>query len=55
VLGEAVQEAWTRIDHNVMWAKVIVVGLVFAGYHLYQGLDRRLGQDTLRRMILSRE
>jgi hypothetical protein len=53
-LGEAVLEAWKRIDPNVLLAKVIIVGLVFACYHLYQGIDRRLGQGTLRRMILSR-
>jgi hypothetical protein len=53
-LGEALFEAWTHLDHNVVWAKVIVVGLVFACYHLSQGIDRRLGQDVLRRMIFSR-
>ena len=53
-LGEAVLEAWTHIDHNVVWARVIIVGLVFACYHLYRGIDRRLGQDKLWRMILSR-
>jgi hypothetical protein len=53
-LGEAVVEAWTHLDRNVVAARVLVVGLVFAGYHLYHGLDRRLGQDTLRRMIFSR-
>jgi hypothetical protein len=53
-LGEAVLEAWKRADRNVVLAKVIIVGLVFACYHLYRGIDRRLGQDTLRRMILSR-
>jgi len=29
-LGEAVLEAWTRMDRNVVLAKVIIVGLVFA-------------------------
>lgn len=53
-LGEAVLEAWTHIDPNVLLAKVIIIGLVFACYHLYQGIDRRLGQDQLWRMILSR-
>ena len=52
---EAVLEAWTHTDRNVVWAKVIIIGLVFACYHLYQGIDRRLGQDKLWRMILSRE
>jgi len=54
VLGEAVREAWTHTDPNVVSAKVIIVGLVFAGYHLYQGIDRRLGEGKLRRMIFSR-
>jgi hypothetical protein len=53
-LGEAVLEAWTHMDRNVVAAKVIIVGLVFGCYHLYRGIDRRLGEDTLRRMILSR-
>jgi hypothetical protein len=52
-LGEAVLEAWKQADRNVLLAKVIIVGLVFACYHLYQGIDRRLGQDKLWRMILS--
>ena len=53
-LGEAVLEAWNRTDQNLVLAKVIIVGLVFACYHLYHGIDRRLGQDTLWQMILSR-
>jgi hypothetical protein len=53
-LGEAILEAWKRIDPNVLLAKVIIVGLVFACYHLYQGIDRRLGQNKLWHMILSR-
>ena len=52
--GKAVGEAWTQIDLNVLLAKIITVGLVFGGYHLYHGIDRRLGQDKLWRMILSR-
>lgn len=53
-LGEAILEAWKLTDPNVVLAKVIIVGVVFALYHLYQGIGRRLGHDTLRRMILSR-
>jgi len=52
--GEAVLETWKHTDPNVVLAKVIIVGLVFACYHLYQGIDRRLGQGQLRRIILSR-
>ena len=54
VLGEGVREAWTHMDPHPVSAKVIIVGLVFAGYHLYQGIDRRLGQGKLRRVIFSR-
>jgi len=54
-LGEAVLEAWKETDQNIVLARVITVGLVFACYHLYRGIDRRLGQDKLWRMILSRE
>jgi hypothetical protein len=53
-LGDAVLQAWKNTDQNLVLAKVIVIGLVFACYHLYQGIDRRLGQDKLWRMILSR-
>ena len=53
-LGEAVLEAWNRTDRNVLLAKVIIVGLVFACYHLYQGIDRRLGQDKLWQILVSR-
>jgi hypothetical protein len=53
-LGEAVVEAWKHTDPNVLLAKVIIIGLVFACYHLYRGIDRRLGQDNLWRLLLSR-
>ena len=53
-LGEAVLEAWTHMDRNVVLAKVIIVGLVFACYHFYHGIERRLGEDKLRSMILGR-
>ena len=52
--GEGIVEAWKHMDPNRVLAKVIIVGLVFGCYHLYHGIDRRLGQNTLRRMILSR-
>jgi len=53
-LGDAVLEAWAQVDLNVSLARVITVGLVFGGYHLYHGIDRRLGHDKLWRMIFSR-
>jgi hypothetical protein len=39
----------------VILAKVICVTLVFAGYHFYAGVDRRLGEGTLRRLLWSRD
>ena len=53
-LGPAVLEAWTHRDHNVMLAKVIVIGLAFAVYHVYVGIDRKLGKGTLWRLLVSR-
>ena len=52
--GEGIVEAWKHMDPNRVLAKVIIVGLVFGCYHLYHAIDRRLGQNTLRRIILSR-
>jgi hypothetical protein len=31
--------------------KALVIGVAFAGYHLYAGVDRRLGADILGRTI----
>ena len=53
-LGDAVSEAWAQVDLNVALARVITVGLVIGGYHLYHGIDRRLRLDKLSPMILSR-
>ena len=53
-IGEGVVEAWNHMDPNRVLAKVIVVGIVFGCYHLYHGIDRRLGEGKLRHMILSR-
>jgi hypothetical protein len=52
-LGQALTEVWMHRDRNVILAKVICVGLAFAGYHLYTGLDRRLGEGTLRRLVMT--
>ncbi len=52
--GAAIAEVWAHRDRNVILAKAICVGLTFAGYHLYIGIDRRLGPGTLRRMLGSR-
>ncbi len=53
-LERAMTEVWAHRDRNVILAKVICVGLTFAGYHLYAGIDRRLGEGTLRRLLVSR-
>lgn len=50
VLAAAVAEVWEHRDRNLMLAKVICIGLAFAGYHLYAGLDRLLGKGTLWRL-----
>src|SRR6185369_1790138 len=53
-LRAAVLEIWAHRDWNLLLAKVLCGGLAFAGYHLYAGLDRRLGTGTLRRLIMTR-
>ncbi len=54
MLGEAFMEVWTHRDRNVIFAKVICIGLAFLGYHLFKGIDRRLGEGTLKRLVLKR-
>ena len=53
-LGEAVLEVWSHRHWNLIMAQVLCIGLAFLGYHLYAGLDRRLGHGTLRRLVRSR-
>ena len=52
-LGPAVVDVWEHRDRNVMLAKAIVVGIAYVGYHLYAGVDRRLGKGKLVRTIWS--
>lgn len=52
--GRAVIEVWEHRDRDLMLAKVLCIGLAFAAYHLYAGLDRQLGEGTLRRLVMSR-
>ena len=54
-LGQAIAEVWAHRDRHVILAKVLCIGLAFAGYHLYAGLDRRLGRGILWRTVWSRE
>lgn len=54
LLGDAILTVWAHRDRNLILAKVLCVGLAFAGYHLYAGLDRRLGVGVLRRFITTK-
>lgn len=47
----AVEQAWTQADQNRVLAKILIVGIVFGCYHFYHGIDRRLGEGELWRMI----
>ena len=53
-LSQAFMNVWTHQDWNVLTFKVLCMGLAFIGYHLYAGIDRRLGEGTLKRMVLKR-
>src|SRR5262245_20372734 len=52
--GGAIDLTWEHADHNRVLAKVFIVGCIFGWYHLYHGIDRRLGEGQLWRMIFSR-
>jgi hypothetical protein len=54
LLGTAVSELWDHRDRNIILAKVLCIGLAFLAYHLYTGLDHRLGKGTLRRLVTGR-
>jgi hypothetical protein len=51
LLGEAFIYVWEHKDLSLIFAKVLCIGLAFMGYHLYRGIDRRLGEGTLRHMV----
>jgi len=53
-LGKALAEIWEHRDRNVILAKALCVGLTFAAYHVYAGVDRRLGKGILWRALWSR-
>jgi hypothetical protein len=52
-LTQAISYVWEHKDRNLIFAKVLCVGLAFFAYHLYAGLDRRLGEGTLRRLVMA--
>ncbi len=54
VFTQAVLDVWAHRNLNLMLAKLICIGLTFFVYHLYAGLDRRLGEGTLRRLVIMR-
>ena len=49
---QAINDIWELRDRNVILAKVLGVGLTFFAYHLFAGLDRQLGEGSLRRMVI---
>jgi hypothetical protein len=53
-LGHAFMNVWIHQDWNVLSFKVLCMGLAFIGYHLYSGIDRRLGEGTLKLMVCNR-
>jgi len=53
-LAQAVSYVWAHKDRNIIFAKLLCVGLAFFAYHLYAGLDRRLGEGTLRRLVTAK-
>ena len=52
-LGGAFVEAWHQTNPNRVLARFMVLILVLGCYHLYRGIDRRLGQGSLRHIIFS--
>lgn len=52
-LSEALMVVWEHQDRHLILAKILCIGLAFMGYHLYAGIDRRLGEGTLKTMIFN--
>ena len=53
MLGAAFIDVWEHKDLSLIVAKVLCIGLAFMGFFLYRGIDRRLGEGTLRRIVFS--
>lgn len=51
LLTNALKAVWLEKDWNLMAVKLLCLGLTFFAYHLYAGLDRRLGGGILRRTV----
>lgn len=54
LLGQAIVAVWEHRDRNLILVKVLCIGLAFAVYHLFKGIDRRLGEGTLWRLVISK-
>ena len=52
--GGAIHLTWEHADQHRILAKILIVGFVFGCYHLYHGIDHRLGKGQLGHMIFSR-
>ena len=53
-LSEALMQVWMHKDRHIILAKILCIGAAFLGYHLYAGLDRRLGKGRLKAMVFER-
>jgi hypothetical protein len=53
-LGTAVVAVWTNRNREVILVKSLCIGLALIGYHLYAGVDRRLGKGILWRVMWKR-
>ena len=53
-LGEVFMDVMMHEDRHNIFARVLCIGLAFMGYHLYRGIDSRLGKGTLRHMVFKR-
>lgn len=54
LLGAAFMDVWEHKDLYLIFAKVLCIGLAFVGFFLYRGIDRQLGEGTLKRMVFHR-
>jgi len=53
-LGTAVVAVWTNRSRDVILVKSLCIGLALIGYHLYAGVDHRLGKGILWRVMWKR-
>ena len=53
-LGTAIVEVWMHRSRGIILVKSICIALALVGYHLYAGVDRRLGGGILWRVMWKR-